>query len=115
MREDSLENNFKKGLTTLAVLTLLQRGPMYGYQLVQTMGEVSQGEFALQEGTTYPVFYRLQEKGYITGERVLVGKRMTRVYYTLTPEGEAYLTKIRAIYDSLTAGLQRLLDYGNET
>lgn len=111
MKEDSvLQNNFKKGASTLAVLTLLQKESMYGYQLVQTMEKISQGKFVLQEGTLYPVLYRLLEAELISGERVQVGKRMTRIYYTITPEGRAYLARIRKQYDTITEGVKLLLD-----
>lgn len=110
MKEDtSLQNNLKKGTSTLAALALLQHRRMYGYELVQTMQKVSGGKFVLQEGTLYPILYRLLEDDLISGERVLVGKRMTRIYYTLTPKGEAYLARLRKDYDDLTAGLQAIL------
>lgn len=111
MKEDNiLQNNFKKGASTLAVLTLLQKERMYGYQLVQTMDKLSEGKFALQEGTLYPVLYRLLEAELISDERVQVGKRMTRIYYTITPKGQAYLAKIRKQYDTITEGVKLLLD-----
>lgn len=50
MKEDaSLQNHFKKGISTLVALSLLQNQRMYGYELVQTMEKVSGGKFVLQE------------------------------------------------------------------
>jgi len=111
MQMESLGNHFKKGLTSLAVLSLLKRDSMYGYQLVLAMEELSNGQFVLQEGTLYPILYRLQENGLIDSERILVGKRMTRVYYTITPAGVAYLDTIRKEFEAITEGFQMLLDY----
>lgn len=113
MKEESLQNNFKKGVSTLVILSLLQKEKMYGYELTQAVEKVSEGKFLLQEGTLYPVLYRLMDGGYIQDERVLVGKRMTRIYYSITPEGETYLAKIRKEYDDITSGVRRLLDFAD--
>lgn len=112
MKGESLQNNFKKGATTLCILALLQRGDMYGYQLVQAMNQESNGKFVLQEGTLYPVLYRLQDQGYISDHKVLVGKRMTRVYYHLEPAGERYLVQIRQEYETISSGVRLILEGG---
>lgn len=109
MKNETLQNNFKKGVSTLCILTLLQREDMYGYQMVQAIAEEGKGLFLLPEGTLYPVLYRLQDQGYISDRKVLVGKRMTRVYYHLEPSGERYLAQIRKEYDAISAGVQLIL------
>ncbi len=109
MPEESLKNSFKKGLSTLAVLSLLHKNRMYGYELVQAMSRLSGGDFVMRETALYPVLYRLEDQGMIVGEKVPEGKRRLRVYYTLTPQGEKYLENIRAEYDSINGGLQRIL------
>ncbi len=109
MPEESLKNSFKKGLSTLAVLSLLHHHRMYGYELVQAMSRLSGGDFVMRETALYPVLYRLEDQGMILGEKVPEGKRRIRVYYQLTPKGEQYLASIRAEYDSINGGLQRIL------
>ncbi len=110
VQEDSLKNSFRKGLSTLAVLTLLHENRMYGYELVQTMSQLSGGAFTMRETALYPVLYRLEDQGMISSEKVPEGKRRLRVYYQLTPKGEAYLATIRAEYDSINSGLQQMLN-----
>ena len=73
---------------SLVILSLLKREDMYGYQLVQETERASGGKLTTQEGSLYPVLYRLQEQGYVSDRRELVGRRMTRVYYHLEPTGE---------------------------
>ena len=82
MSRDSGPNVFQRGVMALILLSLLRREDMYGYQLVQETERRSGGRLKTQEGSLYPVLYRLQEQGLISDRRVLVGKRMTRVYYT---------------------------------
>lgn len=46
----------------------------------------------------YPVLYRLMDNGYISDKKVLVGKRLTRVYYHIEPEGKKYLQDLYEEY-----------------
>lgn len=91
------------------LLSLLRCGDMYGYQLVQETERASGGFLTTQEGSLYPVLYRLQEQGWISDRKVLVGKRMTRVYYHLEPAGDAYLDTLILEYLNVTTGVLRIL------
>ena len=101
MSRDSGPNVFQRGVMALILLSLLRREDMYGYQLVQETERRSGGRLKTQEGSLYPVLYRLQEQGLISDHRVLVGKRMTRVYYHLEPAGEARLEEMIREYESM--------------
>lgn len=112
MKQEGMQTHFKKGVTTLCVLSLLKRREMYGYELMQETERISGGLLTFQDGTLYPVLYRLLEQGYIADRKELVGKRMTRVYYRLTDEGAAYLRQIRAEYEQISEGTRRILGAG---
>lgn len=112
MKAEGLQTHFKKGVTTLCILSLLQQREMYGYELVQETERVSGGLLTFQDGTLYPVLYRLQEQGYITDRKELVGKRMTRVYYRLTESGRDYLRLIREEYEAVSEGTRRIIRLG---
>ena len=88
---------------------------MYGYQLVQEMSSASGGRLATQEGSLYPVLYKLQESGMISDMRVLVGKRMTRVYYHLEPEGEVLLERLIRDYQKVTDGVFQIIRGGEDS
>ena len=80
--------NFRRGVLTLVILGLLQTEDMYGYQLVQETKRRSGGKLTTQEGSLYPVLYKLVDMGMISDRKELVGKRRTRVLYHLEPAGE---------------------------
>ncbi len=103
-------NNFRRGIMSLVLLTLLHKEDMYGYQLVQETKRLSGGRIQTQEGSLYPVLYKLQERGYISDRKVQVGKRMTRVYYHLEPEGETYLQTLKAEYTAIVTGMQMIME-----
>lgn len=104
------QNSFRRGIMSLVLLSLLHKEDMYGYQLVQETKQLSGGRIQTQEGSLYPVLYKLQEKGYISDRKVQVGKRMTRVYYHLEPEGFAYLQTLKAEYEVISTGLQMIME-----
>lgn len=104
------QNSFRRGIMSLVLLSLLRREDMYGYQLVQETINLSGGRIMTQEGSLYPVLYKLQEKGYVSDRKVLVGKRMTRVYYHLEPSGLAYLHTLMEEYNAISTGLRMIME-----
>lgn len=94
---------------SLVILSLLKREDMYGYQLVQETSKSSGGKLITQEGSLYPVLYKLLDQGLISDQRVLVGKRMTRIYYHLEPAGEARLRELIQDYQEVTSGVFQIM------
>jgi DNA-binding PadR family transcriptional regulator len=69
-----------------AALVLLDEGPKHGYQLIQEIGERSEGAWNPSPGSIYPVLQQLEDEGLLTFERV-DGRKTA----TLTPEGVTYV------------------------
>jgi len=80
-----------KGSTETLLLSLLQKQPMYGYQIIKELDKRSQGYFRFREGTLYPALHRLESEGLILGvwESHSSGKK--RRYYSLTAKGLEWL------------------------
>ena len=104
--------NFQRGVATLVILALLNQQDMDGYQLVQEAERQSGGVLIMQEGSLYPVLYRLLDEGYISDRKELVGKRMTRIYYHLEPNGLKHLHNLIADYRAVTGGVLRVIREG---
>jgi hypothetical protein len=51
----TLEREWMRGAAPLAVLTLLDRGEMYGYELVEALERDSGGALAMGQSTVYPL------------------------------------------------------------
>ena len=96
MAKDNAQSSFQRGVMSLLILSLLDQEDMYGYQIVQ-------------EGSLYPVLYKLQDQGMISGEKVLVGKRMTRVYYHLEEPGHRRLQELVHEYQVMTRGVFQII------
>lgn len=113
MGVEKSQNNFQRGVMSLVILALLKREDMYGYQLVQETEKSSGGRLMTQEGSLYPVLYKLLDQGLISDRKVQVGKRMTRVYYHLEPAGEERLKELIQEYEEITKGVLQIIRGGN--
>lgn len=113
MAADNAQNSFRRGVMSLVILGLLKREDMYGYQLVQETEKMSGGRITTQEGSLYPVLYKLVDQGLISDNKVLVGKRMTRVYYHLEPAGEQRLNELIREYEEITQGVFLIVKGGD--
>lgn len=113
MGVEKSQNNFQRGVMSLVILALLKREDMYGYQLVQETEKSSGGRLMTQEGSLYPVLYKLLDQGLISDRKVQVGKRMMRVYYHLEPAGEERLKELIQEYEEITKGVLQIIRGGN--
>jgi DNA-binding PadR family transcriptional regulator len=92
---------------TSLLLAILQKGPSYGYAIIQEVRELSGGELEWSEGMLYPVLHRLEEQGLIEAyeERGDTGRK--RRYYRLRPDGRRALTEERRQWDVVNAALTK--------
>ena len=92
---------------TPLLLSILNKGPSYGYAIIQEVRELSGGELAWSEGMLYPVLHRLEDQGLIESyeERGDTGRQ--RRYYRLRPDGRRALTEERRQWDVVHAALTR--------
>jgi len=112
MRNENGQASYRRGVMSLVLLSLLKREDMYGYQLVQEIERCSGGRIVTQEGSLYPVLYRLLDQGLISDRTVLVGKRMRRIYYHIESTGEEKLRELIAEYEQITQGVFQIIRGG---
>lgn len=103
------KNSFKKGNIELLLLAILRKEDCYGYQITQSIKELSEERITVTEGALYPILYRLSDQGYVTEEERLVGRRMKRVYYHLNEKGESYFQELLEEYKQTQIGMQKIL------
>ena len=78
----------KRGDVRAAALALLAEEPRNGYQIIQEIGERSDGVWRPSPGSVYPALPQLEDEGLVQAETPEGGRRR----YTLTAEGQAYVT-----------------------
>ena len=60
-----IDRELKRGSLELIVLHLLSLGEAYGYEIVTTLTERTDGGLGVTDGTLYPVLYRLERGGFV--------------------------------------------------
>ena len=103
-----MREGMKKATTGMPVLSLLRRRPMYTYEIMRRMEEITEGVIAFN--TLYIAIYRLKEYGYIEeGARTFSSDNHVRIYFRITEAGIAHLDAITAEYRRMTAAIDRVL------
>lgn len=97
-----------KGSTDLLVLTLIEKEPMYGYQIIKELSKKSENIFNLQEGTLYPILHALEEKNYISSYWDATTSKK-RKYYTITKEGKKHLKNKNEEWKTYTNGVNSVI------
>ena len=62
-----IERELMRGAGPVAVLKLLNRRDMYGYELVEAISERTEGALSMGQSTLYPMLYNLEAQGFIEG------------------------------------------------
>ncbi len=86
-----VERELMRGAGPFAVLKLLKRREMYGYELVEALSEQTEGVLAMGQSTLYPMLYNLQAKGFISNCWRQAESGRQRKYYALTQQGRQRL------------------------
>ena len=73
------------------ILSILARGESYGYEIIQTVRQLSDGEIQWMDGMLYPVLHRLEKEGMIVAEWKHSENGRRRKYYRIETEGREEL------------------------
>lgn len=85
----------------MAVLQLLKRREMYGYELAEALAQGSGGVLAMGQSTLYPLLYTLESKRLVTSRWVVLPSARKRRYYRITDRGTAFLAEQRVEWQEL--------------
>ncbi|MFO0895383.1 MAG: helix-turn-helix transcriptional regulator [Phycisphaerales bacterium] len=102
-----IEREFLRGAGVVAVLKLLERGEMYGYELVEALERRTDGVLAMGQSTLYPMLYSLEAKGLVSSRWDDGGSR-PRKYYRLTADGRKRLAEDARTWRRLTEAMGAL-------
>ena len=100
----SLLLELRRGTLTISVLSQMKE-PKYGYALVQSLEEKC---VAIDPNTLYPRLRRLENQGLLESKWETGGAK-PRKYYQRTKYGTEIYEKLKAYWQNLSAGMDRLL------
>jgi DNA-binding PadR family transcriptional regulator len=90
------------------ILAVLRDGAKHGYQIALDVSDRTDGAFAFQHGTLYPILHRLEKDGLIAGDWS-EGEGRRRKDYRLTPAGRGQIEQLEGRFDRAFQTLRRLL------
>ena len=102
-----LDRELMRGAGPVAVLKLLERREMYGYELVEALEQRTDGVLAMGQSTLYPMLYNLEGKGLVASRWDDSGPR-GRKYYRLTGTGKQRLAADTAQWNAVTGAMRQL-------
>ena len=100
----SLLLELRRGTLTISVLSQMKE-PKHGYALEQSLEEKG---VAIDPNTLYPLLRRLENQGLLES-RWETGGAKPRQYYQRTKYGTEIYEKLKAYWQNLSAGMERLL------
>ena len=103
-----IERELMRGAGPVAVLSLLSRGEMYGYELVEALDRRTEGVLDMGQSTLYPLLYNLEAKGIVESERRVAENGRERKYYRLTGDGRTRLASDRRQWQAVTDAMRAL-------
>jgi len=77
---------YKTGFLKLAILRIVERGPIHGYALMGEIERITEDDWRPSPGSLYPALRDLQKKGLIASE-----SEGRKKIYSITPLGERVL------------------------
>jgi PadR family transcriptional regulator, regulatory protein PadR len=101
--------NLLQGTLDLLILHALQRGPLHGYAIAQTIHLLSDEVLKVEEGSLYPGLYRLELEGAIASRWGVSENNRKAKYYEITRKGKKALAGQEESWNRLSSAVQRVL------
>ena len=100
--------HIKHGLLELCILNLIEKDPMYGYQMVERL-EKAPG-MAVSEGTIYPLLSRLRREGYLKSRLTGSPGGPKRRVYELTTAGRLHIKSMNKAWRQISDTISHLIE-----
>jgi transcriptional regulator len=102
------DRELKKGSAELLILSLIEHRPRHGYEISKLIEERSGGTLKFNVASFYPLLYRIEKKGFISGKWIEKAGQRRRRYYQLTPQGKKVLREQRSSWIGFVNAINRI-------
>jgi DNA-binding PadR family transcriptional regulator len=109
----SVGTQIKRGSAELAVLTLLARHPLHGYEMAKQIEALTGGVLRFDMASLYPMLYGLERKGWLKAEWQTLANGRRRRCYRLTPLGRKQLAPLREQWRIFFRAFQNITGFQN--
>jgi transcriptional regulator len=108
MRVKLFDRELKKGSAELLILSLIEHRPRHGYEISKLIEQRSDGVLKFNVASFYPLLYRLEKRGFISGRWVEKAGQRRRRYYQLTAQGRTVLKEQRSSWADFVNAIDRI-------
>ena len=98
----------KKGSAELLILALVEDRARHGYEIGKLIEARSRGSLRFKVASLYPLLYRLERRGWITGRWLEASGQRRRRMYKLTAEGRKVLGAQRTGWKVFATAINRI-------
>ena len=105
-----LHRELRKGSAELLILAILDDRRRHGYDICRQIEQRSRGVLTFHVATFYPLLYRLEKRGLVTGQWIEKPDERRRRYYRLTPAGRTLLKAHRDAWKAFAAAMDLVTD-----
>jgi len=90
------------------ILSILTLEDSYGYEIVQRVKELTNGEINWQEASIYPVLKKMEAFGLISSDWKMAENKRYRKYYYMTEKGKIELQNQKDEWNTMNQLLTKL-------
>ncbi|MDO5654643.1 MAG: PadR family transcriptional regulator [Flavobacteriaceae bacterium] len=105
MNTEKAKIQMRKGILELCILSIIKRGDLYASDIID---ELKSAEMIVVEGTLYPLLTRLKNANLLNYRWEESTSGPPRKYYSLTEEGQHFLTELQNSWEELQQTVNRL-------
>ncbi len=103
-----ISSKIARGSGELAILSLLAKQPLYGFEIARQIGERTGGALTFTLASLYPLLYAMEKRGWLEGRWQPNQAGRDRRYYRLTTAGRKQLAPLREQWRSFFHALDAL-------
>lgn len=109
----STSSKIARGSAELAVLALLEKESLYGFEIAKQIEVQSGGSLRFTMASLYPMLYELEKRGLVKAQWEANPAGRDRRYYSLTTKGRKEIEPLRREWKQFFVALDRLTGFSH--
>jgi PadR family transcriptional regulator PadR len=93
----------------LILRTVARAGPLHGFEIAETIQQISEEVLHVEEGSLYPALQRMLIQGWLDGEWGKTAENRRARYYRVTANGHKRLEQELERYGRVAQAIARIL------
>ncbi|MFZ9074237.1 MAG: PadR family transcriptional regulator [Flavobacteriaceae bacterium] len=106
MKIENTTAQMRKGILEFCILSLISGRDLYTSEILDAL---KKGKMLVVEGTVYPLLTRLKNANLLQYRWEESTSGPPRKYYSITPEGEAFLAELQTVWNELNKAVKTIV------